>query len=86
MATAVMGFTKDRRGTIVMTCTFVRVLLSTAMARDLALPQGGLAVHALLESAEVTPFSVSKMWETSRERLQGREISKPGQMLGNPPE
>lgn len=37
------------------THTFVRVLLSTAIARDLALPQG-LAVHTLLESAEVTPF------------------------------
>lgn len=83
MATALMGFTKDRRGTIGTTCTFVRVLLSTAMAHDLA-PTGGLAVYTLLESAEVMPFSVGKMWETSRESLQGGEISKPGQMLGNP--
>lgn len=79
MATALMGFTKDRRGTIVTTCTFVGVLLSTAMAHDLA-PTGGLAEHTLLESALVTPFSVGKMWES----LQWGEISKPGQMLGNP--
>lgn len=34
----------------------------------------GLAVHTLLESAEVTPFSVGKMWETFREHLPERDF------------
>lgn len=34
----------------------------------------GLAVHTLLESAEVASFSVGKMWETFREHLPERDF------------